>query len=125
MSGKACERLKGSGFDVLLSHSSPKGIGVASDAWGSGRLREVVESCQPYYLFFAHHDDPISPASIGRTKCYWLSDVNFSKGDRGINSPVASGCMGILSWIDEDNHEFGIVEERWMEKVTFANWWRD
>jgi hypothetical protein len=120
----ACLKIRGRKFDILLSHASPKGIGGESDTWGSSYLRLVIEACQPQYHFFAHHTRKVMPNSIGNTKCFWLKDVNFFKMKKGINSPVEEDCMGILSWEDPSNHEFQFVNDKWMKKVTFSNWWK-
>jgi Icc-related predicted phosphoesterase len=122
VNNKACEQLIDKKFDILLSHTSPKGIGGASDQWGSERLRTVIELCQPEYNFFAHHKEEIMPANIDKTKCHWLNDVNFIRGNRMIWA-LEKGCMGILIWEDEDNHEFEIIDEPWMQKVDSLNWW--
>ena len=58
VSEAACEMLveaEDQPADVLMSHASPKGVGGASNTWGSERVRTVIELCQPAYHFYAHH----------------------------------------------------------------------
>ena len=121
---KACEDLLEKQFHVLLSHTSPTGIGGQSTSYGSERLRTVTAFCQPHYHFFAHYKRPILPAKIGRTKCYWVNDVNFSDRTERIDLPLRKGCMGILSWVDESNNDFKIIDAEWMEEMTYSKWWR-
>jgi len=121
---RACERLMAREFDVLISHTSPQGIGGESDLWGSQWLRDMVEISQPDYHFFAHHQNPVPYSAIGQTMCYWLNDVNFEKQRKGLNWPLVKDCMGILSWGGSSEHEFHVIDEDWMKKVTFMSWWK-
>lgn len=91
--------------------------------WGSLRLRKLVESSQPQYHFFAHHKERIKPTTIGNTKCYWLNDVNFDMEQKKRAFALEEGCMGILFWEDEFNHNFEIVNEAWTKGVNSENWW--
>lgn len=120
----SCKKLQKMKFDVLLSHVSPSGIGGASDNFGSEQLRNLVKAVSPSYHFYAHHTNRIEPATIGNTKCYWLNDVNFCRKGKTLKMPLEKGCMGILSWENEHNHSFEIVENKWFDKVDFLNWWK-
>lgn len=120
--GKACNQLVGESFDVLLSHGSPRNIGGESDAWGSQLLRDLVELNQPAYHFYAHHTSAIAPATIANTKCFWMNDVAFQGARRGKFGQVEPGCMGILSWRGENDHEFNLVSDDWFLGVTGDNW---
>ena len=120
----ACKKLEKFKFDVLLSHVAPMGIGGASDNFGSKQLRKLIEAVKPTYHFYAHHKDIIEPTTIGNTKCYWLNDVNFCRNSKTMKMPLEKGCMGILSWENDNKHSFEIVEEKWFDEVNFLNWWK-
>jgi Icc-related predicted phosphoesterase len=119
VSEHAAKALLAQSFDVLLTHVGPQGVGGETEHYGSNCVRRVIESCQPAYHFFAHHNDPIAPTSIGRTRCYWLNDVNFQDSPGGQINP---GCMGVLSWDDEAKHTFHVVEQSWLTQLTRHNW---
>ncbi len=114
---KASKKLADQRFDVLLSHVSPYGIGGESDQWGSARLREVIDACQPQYNFYAHHKTVRPPVKLGETHSVWLNDVNFSQ-----DAQVEAGCMGVLRWRDASDHEFAVVDDNWVKWVTPDTW---
>ena len=119
---RACNRLLGRPFDVLLTHGSPRGIGGESDHLGSFLLRDLVELNQPAYHFFAHHTSPIEPAMIGATQCYWLNDVAFEGARRGRFGVIEAGCMGLLEWRSGSDHSFSLNEDAWLQAVTGDSW---
>ena len=122
VSGMAARRLTRQRFNVLLCHGAPKGIGGESDQWGSALIRNVIERVQPAYCFFGHHRQPIEPATIGQTKCYWHNDVNFERDrNRRYTGPPEPRCMGILSWT-AGHHDFQYVDEPWFRDLTGSNW---
>ncbi len=84
----------------------------------------VIELNQPKYHFYAHHSQPIPHATIGKTESYWLHDVNFQKNNRGMYpyGHLNEACIGILSWEDQDNNSFEIINENWMKKITWSSW---
>ncbi|MCK4303627.1 MAG: metallophosphoesterase [Candidatus Eisenbacteria sp.] len=124
---RACERLlqlhRGA-VDMLLAHCAPHCYEGGAPAYGSKRLRQVIEHLQPTCVFFSHHKGPIAPYAIGRTNCFWLNDVNFATGSGGINvcGNLNSGCMGILEWETSGEYSFDVVAEPWFAGVTPVNW---
>lgn len=124
VNNRAVKALQTGEFNILISHTSPTGVGGESDRWGSTRLRRLVESNSPAYHFFAHHKNRIEPSCIGTTRCYWLNDVNFDRNAKSMAMPLEIGCMGILSWKDETNHDFEMVDGEWIRDVNSVNWWK-
>ncbi len=122
VSQHACDRLVGQDFNVLITHGAPFGLGGESDVVGSYRLEFVDQRNDPSYHFFAHHRRPIPQGKIGQTRCYWLNDVNFERRSRGRFGQLAPGCMGLLRWSDDTDHEFTVLDEPWMRSLTFENW---
>jgi hypothetical protein len=106
-------------FNVLISHCAPAGVGME---FGSDWLRDTIEQAQPVYHFYAHHRGPIAPERIGETQCYWLNDVNFKRSNNGALYRLESGCMGMLSWKNLNEHHFRIVDEPWLDKVFAKTW---
>ncbi|NND96667.1 MAG: hypothetical protein HKN47_04985 [Pirellulaceae bacterium] len=118
----ACGKSLGqSEFDILLSHGSPQGIGGESDRWGSGIIRDVIQSKRPEYCFFAHHREKVEPAAIGRTQCYWHNDVNFQcEHSRQPTGPVERHCMGVLTTRTKSDYQY--VDDDWIASVTASTW---
>lgn len=120
---RAAGKLAGQSIDILITHGAPTGLGGASERWGSERIRQVIESSQPSFNFYAHHKEEIPPVSIGRTKCVWLNDVNFKRKKKGMTLPLEEGCMGILHGKSLGELSFDLVAEDWIRKIDSENWW--
>lgn len=125
VSRRAADELEaGPDFDVLLTHCRPYGIKDDPGEEGSPSIRRVVESRQPAYQFHAHHRKPTPDTTVGRTRCFWLNDVNFTrtKGKTAPRGAVEPGCMGVLEWRSADEHSFHRVDEPWFKSVHANNW---
>ncbi|MGI9516731.1 MAG: metallophosphoesterase family protein [Pirellulaceae bacterium] len=77
VSYRAVQRLRKNTCDILLAHGAPIGLGGDSDRFGSRLLRQVIETVQPSFNFYAHHTKPIPAGDIGRTRCVWLGDTRL------------------------------------------------
>lgn len=121
VSALAFHRLAGkTDFDVLLTHCGAAGVADEGSLPGSRSIRQVIDRCQPAVHFYSHHHGPIQPATLGQTRSFWLSDVNFA--GRGAASSVNDGCMGILEWQSRDNFSFRIVDDQWFHAVRRSDW---
>lgn len=116
---RAAGDLSMSDIDVIISHCAPLGIGKEE---GSAILRTTIERAQPIYHFYAHHRDPILPAKIDESLCYWLNDVNFQRGHLGLSYRLEPGCMGILTWFNKQEHQFKVVDDPWLMNVSATTW---
>lgn len=119
----ACDRLRTRGpFDILITHAAARS--GPGEVWRSGsqESRRLLEDTQPRYHFFAHHRGPIPPHVIGRSQCFWLNDVTFTRRGSGHSAPLNPGCMGILRWRGAEDHEFTILNEPWLAGVNGSNW---
>jgi predicted phosphodiesterase len=119
----ACDELRHEEFDVLITHCGPTAV-PGLEASGSELISDLLRSSKALYHFYSHHETPHAPATIGTTRSFWLTDVNFDRAYRGGASRgrVHSGCMGILGWSHREDHEFQIVDEPWIDGVTGVNW---
>ncbi len=124
VSRQAASRLRRrSSFDILLTHSSPRGTEAATDHRSSVLIGEVVQFCRPAYHFYAHHTQPIPQIRIGSTLCTWFNDVNFQSNALGrFEGQVEPGCMGVLTWEGPDKHELTIIDEPWFRRLTAQTW---
>ena len=87
--------------DILLLHDAPLNKGLRSKfPTGSKRLKELIETMQPRFVFYGHYDDPPEPFHIGSTFC---ACMNFAAAKRIADR---DGAMGILR---TDNWEFNFV----------------
>jgi hypothetical protein len=118
----SCSLLSGIPIDILLSHGSPIGLGGESLTAGSALLRSVDENCWPSYHFYGHHRNPIEPARIGQTQCFWLDDVGFEGHSQKPATLLNAGCFGILQWKNREEHSFSIVKDSWVSQVTAGSW---
>jgi hypothetical protein len=120
---RACERLLGETFDILITHCAPSGLGGETDHWGSPLLRTIDEFCQPAYHLFAHHKRPIPEGLIGkRTRCIWLDDVTFRRTYNGEFGHLSTGCMAIIHWRGPEDHDLEILDSPWLREVNWHNW---
>jgi len=118
---KACARIVGSPFHVLISHGAPTGLGELSDREGSPLLRSVVELSQPAFQCYGHHRGPIAPARLRETDCYYLESCGFEPAQFGFG-PLRPRCMGLLRWQGPDSYSFDFVDDAWTRQVRFKTW---
>lgn len=121
VSESACLEVVGKDYAVLLGHGSARGLGGESENWGSDLLRDLVETTQPLFFFFAHHKTPMEARTIGRTHCHWLNDVAFQFKDGRPKGQLEPGCMGILEW-GETEQTFDLIREPWFYGITTQSW---
>lgn len=123
ISPRAVKRLRRKSCDVLMTHCAPQNVGGESTRFGSRLLRETVESLQPSYQVYGHHSRPILRATIGSTECVWLNDTNFGKTrEERFNGPVEPGCVAVLRWRNQDDHQLTVVDDPWFRSTTGFNW---
>lgn len=120
---RAAARLRGTDFDVLISHCGPRGIQGLEGPWASDVLREAVVTHQPAYHLFAHHGQPVPPLQLGLTRCRWLNDTNFVPAHDSIKpARLEHGCMALLRWSDAQSHSFDVVWDPWFVSMNSRNW---
>ena len=104
------------GLDIFLSHDAPRG--ALSEDRGSREVIDFIDIYQPRYHFCGHMLMDGQELEVPRkTRSFFLSHVNFKTGKQ-----LNPGCIGILSWTDQDNNDFTFLDEIWMGNFTRSNY---
>ncbi len=113
-------RMNGNIFDVLVTHDARRdfirpGIGMME-------ISAVLDRQAPSYHFFGHTGQPFEKSfdKNGVTACSKLSDFEWEESDRG--GHLKEGCLGILRWKDEADHEFEVFDAPWLKEYTPHTW---
>lgn len=103
--------------DVLLTHEPPQGVfGPTS---GSNVVKDLIYHLSPTYHFCGHFHESGQKLDMGAVQSYQLNEVNFKKRD--ILNP---GCIGILEWESKENHDFSLLDAKWLKEITKKNYKR-
>jgi hypothetical protein len=106
--------LGAAGFDVLLTHDSPRDAVVPGG--GSEAIAAVIRSARPAFAFFGHYHPTGRQVEgdFGDTRVYHLGHLELrSRGE--------AGSVGVLTW-DGGACDFAYVDPAWLRTVTRHNW---
>jgi hypothetical protein len=111
---RSAASLASAGFDVLLTHDSPRDA-IHADS-GSEEVTEVIRRAQPAFAFFGHYHPTGKriEGDFGPTRVHYLSHLEF-------RSRAEEGSVGLLTW-DGSAGEFAYLDPAWLRTITRSNW---
>ncbi len=106
--------LYAAGFDVLLTHESPRDAILAGS--GSEEIGWVLRGARPAFAFFGHYHGTGCrvEGDFGSTRVYHLSHLE-------LRSRAEEGSVGVLTW-DGGGGDFAYLDPAWLRTVTRHNW---
>jgi hypothetical protein len=114
ISQRGTTALSGGGFDVLLTHESPRDAILADH--GSEDIGALLRSARPAFAFFGHYHSTGRrvEGDFGGTHVYHLSHLE-------LRSRAEEGSVGVLTWADGAG-DFAYLDPAWLRTVTRHNW---
>jgi hypothetical protein len=114
ISRRGTEALAGAGFDVLLTHESPRDAVLAGS--GSEDIGAVIRRARPAFAFFGHYHPTGRrvEGDFGDTHVYHLGHLE-------LDSRAEEGSVGVLTW-DSGAGDFAYLDPAWLRTVTRHNW---
>jgi hypothetical protein len=102
------------GFDVLLTHDSPRDAVLAGS--GSDDIASVILGARPAFAFFGHYHGTGRrvEGDFGTTRVYHLGHLE-------LDSRAEEGSVGVLTW-DGVTGDFAYLAPDWLRTVTRHNW---
>ena len=114
ISRHSAEALTKSGFDVLLTHDSPRDAVLPGS--GSEEIGAIIRGARPAFAFFGHYHGTGRQVEgdFGATRVYHLCHLE-------LRSRAEEGSVGALTW-DGGAGEFAYLDPAWLRTVTRHNW---
>lgn len=114
ISRRSASALGIAGFDVLLTHESPRDAVLVDN--GSEEIGSVIRTARPSFAFFGHYHRAGRrvEGDFGATRVYHLGHLE-------LRSRAEEGSVGVLTW-DGGLGDFAYLDPAWLRTVTRHNW---
>lgn len=114
---RCAHQLTGLGFDVLLTHESPRDAVFAGS--GSEEINLVLHLAQPAFAFFGHYGNRRAELNVTceRTQVYHIGDMEL----HGPGHSAEDGSIGLLRW-ENGAGTFEYLDPAWLRTFTRHNW---
>jgi hypothetical protein len=125
---RSANLLRGSRFDVLLTHDSPKGAvrlvdGREEQLWGgSEEIATLIRAAGPKFAFFGHRkgDGGKIQGDFGNTQVFHLSGMELGRRVGNELYPEKNS-VGVLTWAGNAG-SFDYVDSDWLLNCPRSEW---
>jgi hypothetical protein len=114
---RSATALCGEGFDVLLTHESPRDAMLLDS--GSDAISVVVALARPAFAFFGHYHGKgrLEECDFGPTRPFHLAGLEL----RGPGKTAEDRSVGVLRW-DGQEGTFEYLAPAWLRTFSRHNW---